>query len=274
MEIDRFFAENDFSENTTDRYKRTLKIAEAELEDLADLDSIKFKVWLGSHNWGSSSQWIAFCAIRKYLRWAFGEQHPALRVRIRRLASEPQRALNAEQVIKLLASFDRRKVKGIRDLAICALMLDTGLRKAEVCRLSILHVDLVSQKVGVITKGGRWGTGVFSEVTKLYLSEWLSVRAELAKCEACFINTWTGGALTRDGFGTMVRRWGEKVGFKLTPHDLRRTFAVLSTRAGAPARVLQVAGRWSSLEMVEHYTARIEADDFRPWFPVAYVMGN
>lgn len=274
MEIERFMAENDFSANTEDRYQRALRLAEKEIGNLEDLEPVKFKAWLGSHGWGSSSQWIAFCAVRKYLRWKFGDQHPGLKARIRRLASAPQRALNAEQAIKLLASFDRRKVKGIRDLAICTLMLDTGLRKAEICRLSILHVDLISQKVCVITKGGGWGEGVFSEITKLYLSEWISVRAELAKCEACFINRWTGMGLTRDGLGTIVRRWGEKIGIKLTPHDLRRTFAVLSTRAGAPARVLQVAGRWSSLEMVEHYTSKITADDFRPWFPVAWVMEN
>jgi hypothetical protein len=35
---------------------------------------------------------------------------------------------------------------------------------------------------------------------------------------------------------------------------------------------VQVAGRWSSLAMVEHYSAAIALEDFRAYFPIARVF--
>ncbi len=79
--------------------------------------------------------------------------------------------------------------------------------------------------------------------------------------------------MTRDGLGCITSTWGDKAGIgMLSPHDLRRTFAVLATRMHAPARVLQVAGRWSNIQMVERYTNAITADDFEEYFPVAGAM--
>jgi len=65
----------------------------------------------------------------------------------------------------------------------------------------------------------------------------------------------------------IVRRWGEKLGFRLSPHDLRRSFATLSTK---PARLRARSGRrsLSSIVMVELYTQSIEPSDFDEFFPV------
>jgi integrase len=58
-----------------------------------------------------------------------------------------------------------------------------------------------------------------------------------------------------------------------SPHDLRRSFATLSSRLGAPSRIVQVAGRWSDLKMVEGYTQSLEASDFMPYDPVSRILG-
>jgi site-specific recombinase XerC len=153
-------------------------------------------------------------------------------------------------------------------------MLDAGFRKSEICKMDKSDIDLESHKCVVMIKGGRWGEGVFSELTNLYLREWFASREKIAKCEAAFISTQSGKRLTSDGLSTIVKQWGKKIDIILSPHDLRRTFAVLSTLAGAPARTLQVAGRWSNISIVEHYTQAITAEAFRRWFPVSFVMEN
>ena len=48
----------------------------------------------------------------------------------------------------------------------------------------------------------------------------------------------------------------------LSPHVLRRTFATLAIRNGAPTRVVQVAGGWANLSEVQRYSQAIEAQDF------------
>jgi integrase/recombinase XerD len=169
--------------------------------------------------------------------------------------------------LELLASFDRSTVKGCRDLALAAIFLDTGLRLAEVCHLRTADVDLSARTLQVVVKGGQWGVGVFSPQTAQYVSDWLAVRP--AGVETLFVSTRTGRALTREGLQTTVKRWGQVIGIKLSPHDFRRTFATLSTIFGAPSRVIQAAGRWSSLEMVEHYTAGIQADEIRAYLPMS-----
>jgi hypothetical protein len=37
--------------------------------------------------------------------------------------------------------------------------------------------------------------------------------------------------------------------------------------------LVQVAGRWSSIEMVERYTRVLDAKDIDPWLPITQVMG-
>ena len=53
---------------------------------------------------------------------------------------------------------------------------------------------------------------------------------------------------------------------------LRRTFATLATENGAPTRVVQVAGGWKSLRMVERYTQALKQDAIKPFSPVDRLM--
>jgi integrase len=183
--------------------------------------------------------------------------------------------LTGDQVGRLLASFDTSLVIGVRDLAICALMLDSGLRCSEVCRLQLRHLVVGELRLMVMVKGGRWADGVYSANTAQFLLDWLSVKPGNVETVFCSLGGLTPGAsLSRSGLQLIVRRWGRRIGISLSPHDLRRTFAVLATRAGAPGRVLQVAGRWSSMAMVERYTRSITSQDFVGYFPVAKILGG
>lgn len=244
--------------------------------DLEHLTAPELRKYIEGQGWGGSQQWIALCAIRGFVRWKFGEMHPALLLRMKRERAGPQRTLKADQVARLLESFETLTTKGKRDLAMCTLMLDTGLRLAEVCRLQLQHLDLADRSLSVLIKGGRWGDAVFSTYTASWIQEWLGLRAEIVKpgVRQVFVSLQSGDGLSRDYVRVLVRRWGERVGIKLSPHDLRRTFATLATRNGAPTRVVQVAGRWSSIDMVERYTRALEAEDFEQYSPVARIMGR
>jgi integrase/recombinase XerD len=267
MDVERFLASQPYSATTRETYHRVLiLLVQLDLDQLGPVELLQF---VNRPGWGNSQQYVALCACRKFLAWRFGLDHQALCARIKRVRSKRQRVLTAARALDLLTIFDRTTVKGLRDLAICALALDTGLRLAELCRLKVSDVDLQQRSLQVIVKGGQWGMGVFSAQTALYIAEWLAVRKGGAL--TVFASTRTWRPLTREGLKVTVRRWGEVAGFKLSPHDLRRTFATLSTIFGAPSRVVQVAGRWSDLAMVEHYTAEITAQEIQPYLPVAHL---
>jgi len=73
----------------------------------------------------------------------------------------------------------------------------------------------------------------------------------------------------------IMRKLGAKAGIgKLSPHDFRRTFATLAIRAGAPTRLVQLAGGWKNLEMVERYSRALVVSDFQTYLPSNQVLNN
>lgn len=266
-EIENFLASFPFAETTKDSYRRIL----AQLPPVEHMQAADLLKFVSKPGWGNSQRYTALCACRKFIAWSFGANHPALTARLKRGNSKPQRVLSKEQALNLLASFDTSTPIGARDLALAALALDTGLRCSELCRLALENVDLLERHLKVIVKGGQWKTAIFSEQTALYISTWLHFRKSKGSSALflSFHHTRAGQGITREGLQGMVKQWGLKIGFKLSPHDFRRSFATLSTIFGAPSRVVQEAGRWTTLDMVEHYTESITAEAIRPYLPVS-----
>lgn len=278
-DITDFLNHKAYAQTTILSYRLLLTRFLESFHDTERLNADQFRTWLDSQGWGDNHRWVAYCAVRAFIRWRYGDQHQALRLRIRRGETAPQRCLSADQASKLLESFDTSSQKGKRDLALCCLLLDTGIRASEACRLEMRYLDLDNCHLAVRVKGGKWGEASYSAYTRQTLISWLAVRQLIVRRGFRYVFCSIGGnkpgeALTRDGLKVIVRRWAEPAGLgELSPHDLRRSFATLAIRAGAPTRIVQVAGRWSSVEMVERYTRGIVMDDIKPYLPVSRVLG-
>ncbi len=72
--------------------------------------------------------------------------------------------------------------------------------------------------------------------------------------------TYSGTRLKPSGLRQVLRRIGEKSGIKFSAHDLRRTFATLSLRAGMNVLHLQSLLGHSSLEMTRRYVEMVRED--------------
>lgn len=275
--INEFLLTKGWSVSTIEKYHRALNLIQSDFTDLSQLTAQDFSNWLISKNWGSSCSWVYYTAIKLFLCWNYGNSHPALAFKFKRKKSPPQRFLHLNQVKSLLRTMDTSTAKGRRDLAIATLFLDSGLRVSEVCNLELNRVNLNDLKCDVIIKGGDWASALFSEYTRSCLISWLGDRNKIV-CQSmkylfCSLGGNTPGEkLTREGLQQIVRSWGKKIGLILSPHDLRRTFAILATIAGSPSRTLQIGGRWADISMVEHYTESLQLDSFRPYLPVNFVM--
>ena len=157
------------------------------------------------------------------------------------------------------------------------LMIDTGLRASEVCSLTLSKLNMEERSFRVKIKGGGWGTGVFTETTKKWLEEWIRLREKIArpKVQNVFVSVKgikPGTAITRDGLRSIFRKLGQRSDLGLiSPHDMRRTFATLAIRNGAPTRLVQVAGRWRNIREVERYTRAIRAEDIAPYSPIGRI---
>lgn len=262
MDILEFLSTHQYAETTKRTYQSALKQIFTGL-DPASLTAADLITIIQSKGWGNKRQCVALAAAQQFLRWKFGN-HPALSAKIKRLASRPQRALDEKTALLLLASFNPHSPKGARDLAIASLMLDTGLRAAEICNLEQACTDTEHGTLQVIVKGGQWSAAVFSTETALRIEDWKSYRQQIGGLTWLFCNINTGKKLTPEGLFKIVRLWGEYIGVTLSPHDLRRSFAVLSTTlTNTPERVLMEGGRWKSSQMILNYTRTIRLESMR-----------
>lgn len=192
-----------------------------------------------------------------------------------------QRTLDEDQMLSVLAVCDSSSEVGTRDLALMCLMVDSGLRAREACRLKLADVDLKKRRLFVIVKGGDEKMGSFSASTGEFITRWLDVREKRVNAgeETLFIGLGglkPGRPLTTNGLRVIFRKIGKRAGLEsgFSPHDLRRTFATLATRRGAPSRVLMVAGRWENEAQLKSYTQDLNLHDFDQYSPVAGLLGT
>lgn len=258
-----FLASHPYAESTLRTYRDILSRILARSQDPARMTAPELIKLLQQSGWGNARQCLALAATQKYLAWKYGHSHPALTARIKRITGKPQRSLSPENALKLLASFDTYSAKGARDLAICSLALDTGLRESELCRLQLADTDLEHRALQVIVKGGQWEAAVFGVNTAAHIERWLHYRRIVDGKNFLFTHIKTGQGLTPEGLYTIVREWGWRIGIELSPHDLRRSMAVMGTLNGVSERSLMEMGRWKSSNMIKRYTRTLRLEQIR-----------
>lgn len=238
--------------------------------ELSDLSRLLLREWGASLNpdWSPATMRHAVTIVRGWLNWCAAEglieSGLATALRVPKVRLRTQRTLSGDEVHKLLDACDG-SAAGLRDAAIVSLMVDSGLRASEVCRVKagdlVFNFPLSKRKVNFIPalgKGGDEEPVYFGEATSLRLQAWLKARDPAPGVESLFISL--GGntprhSLTRNGLGNLLQKLGQRAGVPdVSPHSLRRAFAVLLEDSGHTTRQIQALGRWSDIRMVERYT--------------------
>jgi len=246
-----------------------------------EVDAFIVSEWLKTHpKWVSATKYQAVAALKKFYKWEYGEDHPVLQIKIKRTDPGPQRTLDKDELMDVMASIDTSTINGIRDLAILSLMVDTGLRATEVCDLELSRLDLKKQRLSVKVKGGGIAEKLFFDYTTSCLERWLAVRPQVASLGAKTVFVSNGGRkpgqkMTRSALRYLTNKLTTLSGTAhFSPHAMRRTFATLATENGAPSRVVQVAGGWKSIRMVERYTQALKQEAIKPFSPVDRLMND
>jgi len=230
-------------------------------------------------DWSDSTRYSSVCAVRAYYIWKYGHRHPILDFSIQRSDPGPQPTPDIKMINKLLASFDTSDPCGKRHLAMITLMLDTGLRATEVCKLDLEHLDMDRGMLWVARKGNKWKPARFFMYARSCMAAWLSVRPLFAKprINNVFVVTmapYCGDAMDRHTLRTMFYRLGERAGIgKFSPHQLRRAFATMAIDNGASSTLVQMAGGWSDIQMVQRYTQALDLERMAEFSPVDRLMG-
>jgi integrase len=267
-EVENFLSSHPYAESTKDSYRRVLDEL-ITIPNLDQLDAAGLIKFISRPGWGNSQQNVAIFCIQKFLRWRYGNLHPALPAKIKRIKPKPRRSLNPDQALQILASFNTYTPIGARDLAIIAFGLDTGFRRAELASMQLTNINFYNNTASALCKGGQWGIGAFSPQTAAIIESWLQFRKPADGTGSLFVSMKTGKGITGYGIASIFKKWTRVTGIKVSPHDLRASLATLSSLFGMPSRTGQIAGRWSSIEMFEHYTGNLQLNAARPYLPMA-----
>lgn len=174
------------------------------------------------------------------------------------------RTLTVDEAFALLEAIGGDDIASIRDRAILELLYAAGLRVSELVGLDLKDLDLTGALVRALGKGNKERLVPFGGQALKALKKWLSASAPLrergADADALFLNL-RGGRLTDRSVRRILnsRLREAAIHAKLSPHDLRHSFATHMLGSGADLRAIQELLGHASLSTTQRYT-HVNAD--------------
>ena len=164
--------------------------------------------------------------------------------------------LNEGEQEALLQQPNPNRRTGLRSLCLLRLMLNTGLRAAEVLNLKVNDIDWKSGNVMVRQgKGKKDRTLWIGEADLKLLKKWLKYQAKLPGSEFLF-TTRDGQRIMERYLRCMVKRLAKQAGIDkdVHPHMLRHTFATDLFRKTKNLRLAQKALGHAQITSTQIYT--------------------
>ncbi len=176
------------------------------------------------------------------------------------------RGIDGDKIEKLLKAparlYGARSIRALRDEAMLALMVENGLRRAEVCKLNVGDFVLEEMRLSILGKGR--GTQ----------REWITLSGDVAETILAYLRAlghegdkgplfrnldrnpeFAGERLTSDALYKIVGAYGRAIKLKihLRPHKLRHSCITNALDAGFAIRDVQKLARHKNPEMTMRY---------------------
>lgn len=225
--------------------------------DVAKLTRTHVLKWLEGQKVALSTLSTKFSQVRAFCHWLLIEGYvasdPCRSIDPPKKPQGVPRRLQAEQVEKLFANLPDARAE-----LICTLMIQEGLRCAEVAALEIAHVDFEEGVMVVSGKGQKQRLVPVSEETMRSIRKYLAAfPATTGPLLRSTVDTYKG--ISAGYVSRMVGRWMQDAGIKAhrydgtAAHALRHTAATDMIKAGANVRAVQVILGHSSLATTSRY---------------------
>lgn len=169
-------------------------------------------------------------------------------------------APTADECLAMLKVPDRKNVRGIRDVLLIYLLVDTGMRLSAVRSIKVSDIDLPERKIRVVEKGERERLLPFGVQTQRWLRRYLA--ASRLELDDFLFPGQNRKPLSRKRIDEIIKRCAKQAGVRngrVSPHDFRRAFAREFLRNGGDLESLRQLLGHSSYAMVKRYA--LLADD-------------
>ena len=202
-------------------------------------------------------------AVRSFHRFLLGEgiaaQDPTSEVVRPRVPRPLPHPLGVEEVRRLIEAPDRSTPTGLRDRAILEVLYGAGVRVSELTGLDVDDLDLEGGFVRVVGKGGKEREVPIGRHAQHAVGSYLArARPRLVRQRtrgALFLNA-RGGRLSRQACAKLLAAYASRAGMgrRVSPHDLRHSFATHLLEGGADVRVVQELLGHASVATTQIYT--------------------
>lgn len=141
--------------------------------------------------------------------------------------------LNREQMNKL-----RELIKdNEKESAIVETLYTTGIRVTELTNIKLSDIDWDCRKIKIMGKGKKGRFVLFTNNCEIRLKEYLNSRNDTNPY--LFIKKFGGEKMVRRSIERLFVGYKKKLGFTVTPHTLRHTFAVCMAEKEMPINCIQ-----------------------------------
>jgi integrase/recombinase XerD len=191
-----------------------------------------------------------------------------------KLGSRLPKAITIEQMGAVLAATDGDELQQMRDKALLELLYATGARISEAVALNVDDV-IEGDVVRLFGKGGKQRIVPVGSFARTAIDRYL-VRARPAfslkgtSTPALFLGV-RGQRVSRQNAWLIIRAAAERadLGFEISPHTFRHSFATHLLAGGADVRVVQELLGHSSVATTQIYT-QVTADTLRDMYTTAH----
>ena len=202
--------------------------------------------------------------IKGFFNWCVREElikkNPTLQLDNPKVSRYVIKTFTEDQIKAMLAACDTSMMIGFRDYTIILLLLDTGIRVAELCGLTLDRVYLAVLNeafIKVMGKGRKEREVGLSADVAQHLWKYIHAR----RCpkdetdQTLFINVF-GEPLTANGVEQLLREVAKRAnitGVRVSPHTFRHTFARMFLENGGDVYKLSLLLGHSSVVVTENY---------------------
>jgi integrase/recombinase XerD len=268
---DALWLEDGLARNTLEAYRRDLAQFATWLEaehgkKLLQGNVADIQAYLGHQfrkKTRASSAARLLSSLKRFFRYCLRQgkvkSDPTLKIDAPKLPRGLPRSLTEDDVESLLVAPRVERALGLRDRAMLETLYASGLRVSELVSLKLSQVSQDMGIVRVMGKGSKERLVPLGEESLAWIRRYLKeARTEMLRGRASddLFVTAQGGAMTRQSFWHLLRRYALQAGLKkpISPHTLRHAFATHLLNHGADLRVVQLLLGHSDISTTQIYT--------------------
>lgn len=266
----RHLRASNYAEKTTQTYGESIEMFRRHLHDakatpdtvagLTKADVQDFLIALDDAGRKPATINNRYRALQAWFKYLEAEQEievsPMVGMTPWKVPETPVAVVTDADIAALLATCSKKTFEGVRDEAIMRMLVDCGIRRAELLGITLPDVDLNDESVEVLGKGSRRRRVGLGRRTLSALDRYMRVRSRHKYADTDAL--WIGrkGPLQETAVRQMLNRRADAASVgHVHPHQFRHTFAHLwLSEGGSEGDLMKLAG-WKSRAMLNRYGA-------------------